>query len=213
MLALKFSLALLALVLLAGGYLLYSRSQQAAVTCVTDPLPVIVAFGDSLVTGYGVSASENPFTLLSASVGVPIRNLGVSGDTSANALVRVQQVIDSQPDIAIVVLGGNDALQQLPIKETEENLAMILKKLRDAGIRPVLIGVIGGFPKDPYAPMYERLSKKFDVELVPNVLSGLIGNEQYMSDAIHPNAAGYARMAERMLPVLVRACGKQQDNN
>jgi len=206
MLALKFSLALLALVLLAGGYLLYSRSEQPVMTCIADPLPTIIAFGDSLVTGYGASSAENPFMVLSASVGVPIMSLGVSGDTSANGLARVQQVIDAKPDIVIVVLGGNDALQRVPVEETEENLAMILKKLTDAGIRPVLVGVIGGFPKDPYASMYERLSERFDAEFVPNVLSGLIGNDHYMSDAIHPNAAGYARMAERMLPVLVRAC-------
>lgn len=212
MLALKSSLALLALVLIAGGYLLYNRSQDPK-TCVKEPLPTVVAFGDSLVTGYGASANENPFTLLSASAGVPIVNLGVSGDTSGNGLARVQQVIDLKPDIVIVVLGGNDALQRVPVEETEENLAMLLKKITDAGIRPILIGVIGGFPKDPYVSMYERLAERFGAELVPNVLSGLIGNDEYMSDAIHPNGAGYARMAERILPVLVRACGEQHDNN
>lgn len=166
----------------------------------------IVAFGDSLVTGYGAPDGEDAFSVLSRNLSVSIENLGKDGDTSARALARIDQVLERKPDIVVVLLGGNDALQRLPVSETEKNLGEILEALTDAGVRPVLAGVIGGFPQDPYAPMYRRLAETYDAPLVPNVLSGILGREDLMSDAIHPNAQGYARIAERLLPAVKEAC-------
>ncbi|MES2931403.1 MAG: GDSL-type esterase/lipase family protein [Patescibacteria group bacterium] len=171
-----------------------------------DKAPNILAFGDSLVSGYGVPEGDDAVSALSLKLGVPVANFGVSGDTSAEALKRINTILERQPDIVIVLLGGNDALQQLPVAETERNISEILKKLQQAGIRPVLGGVLGGFPTDPYASMFARLASEHEVSLVPNVLSGLIGTNEYMSDPIHPNTSGYARIADKLYPKVQEAC-------
>jgi len=200
--------SVIAILLLAGGaWFTYTTLRTITLSCSTlDPKPRIVAFGDSLVTGYGAVPGEDAFSVLSTSIGVPIRTLGVDGDTSARALARIDSVILEDPDIVLVLLGGNDALQRVPLLETEANLGEILSTLNGAGIRTVLIGVIGGFPRDPYAPMFESLGNEHVSTVVPNILSGILGRDEYMSDAIHPNAVGYARIAERLVPVLERVC-------
>lgn len=195
----KWIAVLLVLASIAGTYLLMPKEPTMC-----DAR--IIAFGDSLVAGYGAPEGEDAFSQLAGLLGTPIENLGRSGDTSGRALLRIEEVLERKPDIVIVLLGGNDALQKLPVSETEKNLGAILERIQDAGAKPVLVGVIGGFPQDTYAPMFERLAKEHGVPLVPNVLSGLLGREEFMSDAIHPNAAGYARIAKRLLPVLRDAC-------
>lgn len=193
-------------IVLVGIGTAYGALTPARASC-ADRAPRIVAFGDSLVSGFGAAKGEGFVDRLAASTGVPITNLGLTGDSSATGLARLPTVTRVDPDIVIVLLGGNDALQGTPIADTERNLDAILAGIRDAGALPVVVAVLGGFPQDPYAPMYRRLAERYDAPLVPNVLSGVIGNTALMSDAIHPNAAGYARMAERLLPVLERACG------
>lgn len=199
-------IALAVLVLGSAAWLL-SKDMTSADSCASrEPVPVIVAFGDSLVAGYGAGNGEDAFSRLSLALGVPVLNLGVSGDTSARARARIDTVLARSPDIAIIVLGGNDALQRIPVEETERNLSAILRTLTDAGVDPILVGVLGGFPRDPYAPMFERLAEAYGVPLVPNVLAGIIGSDALMSDAIHPNAAGYERIAARMQPYVEAAC-------
>ncbi len=186
-----------------AGYFFFMRSD--AQSCAAR-MPRIVAFGDSLVTGYGAPTGADAFSVLGERIGVPIENAGVSGDTSAQALARIEDVVARNPDIVIILVGGNDALQRVPVAETERNLAAIIKRMKEAGAKPILVGVLGGYGSDPFAPMFSRLSERYDVPLVPNVLSGLIGSRSYMSDAIHPNAAGYARIAELIEPTLEATC-------
>ncbi|MES2668322.1 MAG: GDSL-type esterase/lipase family protein [Patescibacteria group bacterium] len=204
----KMVLALPVLVVLGVALWLALSGQESNMAACADrsPAPAVVAFGDSLVSGFGVSASENAFSVLSGIVGVPIENLGVSGDTTATARARISGVLARAPDIVIVLVGGNDALMKTSVVETEENLSAIVTEIKAAGAAAVLVGVIGGFPTDPYASMFERLAEEHDVPFVPNILSGLIGRDEFMSDPIHPNAAGHARMAERLAPALERAC-------
>lgn len=196
-----FSLFLLSV----GGFMLYRYMTSSSLTCASSQ-PVIVAFGDSLVTGYGASEGGDIFTNLSNRIGVPIYNLGVSGDTSARALARIQGVLERKPDIVVVLVGGNDALQGVPVAETEATIGTILSTLKSAGVTPILAGVVGGFPNDSFKPMFERLAEEHEVVLVSNVLAGILGDNRLMSDAIHPNAQGYARIAERLQPILERVC-------
>jgi acyl-CoA thioesterase-1 len=203
-------ISLLVLVLLAaiplGIYFFMQRDQPLACA---DTKPVIVVFGDSLVTGYGAQAGEDFVSVLSGYIDVPIVNAGRNGDTSASALVRVNQAMQVRPDIVIIVLGGNDALQRIPLTETEENLRKIMYSFASYQSRPirmVLVAEPGGLLSDPYGPMYARLAEEFHAELVPNVLSGLLGHAEFMSDNIHPNAAGYAKIAAKIKPALERTC-------
>ncbi len=200
------AIAAAAVVIIGGAWLLYSRMDNSSLSC-KDRMPTVVAFGDSLVAGYGASSGEDAFSTLSRLSELPILNLGVNGDTSARALARIDSVLAEKPDIVFVLLGGNDALQSVPVSETEANLGQVLVTLKESGATPILVGVLGGFPADIYAPMFERLAKEHDVPFVPNILSGLIGRNEYMSDPIHPNAEGYARIAARLRPVLETVCG------
>lgn len=199
-------LLVLILLLILGVAVFMPKGVQEPLQSCADKAPSIIAFGDSLVSGYGVSEGDDAVSALSTKLGVQIANFGVSGDTSAEALKRIDSILEREPDIVIVLLGGNDALQQLPVAETERNISEILKKLKQAGIRPVLAGVLGGFPSDPYASMFARLASLHEVPLVPNVLSGLIGNNTYMSDEIHPNALGYTRIAEKLFVEVRGVC-------
>lgn len=172
------------------------------------PQPTIVAFGDSLVLGTGAATPGGFVSLLSAQAGISIRNFGRSGDTAASAAQRVDAALAAEPDVVLVLLGGNDALRRVPPAATEANLDAILVRFREAGARVVLLGVMGDLFNDPYPSMFERLAETHDATYVPNVLSGLLGRSEFMSDAIHPNEAGHARIAERVLPALEAACAE-----
>ncbi len=159
----------------------------------------IVAFGDSLVLGVGSTESNDFVSLLSKKTGRPIVNLGVSGNTTAQGLERIDEVISKDPGTVIVVLGGNDYLRKLPQEETFNNLRKIITTLQSKGIMVVLLGVRGGLLVDKFNSDFKSLAKETGVVFVPNVLDGLIGDSRYMtSDGIHPNDLGYQKIAEKV---------------
>lgn len=163
----------------------------------------IVVLGDSLAEGYDVKPEECYVALLSARFGVPIVNAGVSGDTTAGGLARLQKdVLDRNPRVVIVELGGNDLLHRVATAETEANLAAIVEAVQRAGAAVVLVGVDGPLGTGGATPTMRALSRKYGTALVPNVLSGILGTPQLMADQIHPNAAGHAIMADRIGRVL-----------
>lgn len=197
------------LLLIGGGTYFFLLAPKKAVSndmaCLSRHMK-IAAFGDSLVEGYGATGGNDFPTLLGAKLGVPIANFGHSGDTTASAFARIDSVIDAKPDVVIVLLGGNDALQRVPLATTKENLSMIIEKFQQANIKVVLVGVMGGIGSDPYKGMFEGLAKTYRIALVPNVLSGIFGDRTYMSDQVHPNDAGYAKVAAKILPAVQGAC-------
>lgn len=195
------------LVLLGGGVYLYTHRDLSGSCSGQNPQPHIVAFGDSLVRGYGATTPGGFISMISKSVRMPITNLGKDGDTTHQALARLQDVMDQHPSITIVLLGGNDALQKVPIATTEQNLTTIITQLKGSGSRVILLGVVGGFP-DPYSAMFKRIASATNVTYVPNVLSGVIAHPDLLSDAVHPNELGYEKIAEKIAPVLERECGK-----
>lgn len=162
----------------------------------------IVAFGDSLVQGVGASNGKDLVSLLSLKMGEEIINLGVSGNTTEQGLARIDEVLAREPRIVIVLLGGNDYLRKVPIAETFSNLRAIIEKIQASGSAVLLLGVRGGLLNDRFDTYYEDLAEATGSAHVPDVLDGLIADQRYMSDAIHPNDAGYARIAERVYPVL-----------
>jgi len=108
-----------------------------------------------------------------------------------------------------VLLGGNDALQRVPVATTKQNLEAIIERLQKANIRVVLAAVPGGFASDPYKPMFEDLAKIHSVKLVPNILSGIITNKSLMSDQVHPNDSGYAKVATKLVPAIESVCAQK----
>lgn len=162
----------------------------------------IVAFGDSLVVGVGSSKGKDFISLLSTKVGMPIINLGVSGDTTAGGLSRIDEVLKKEPSIVIVVLGGNDFLRKVPREETFSNLRQIVRRIQSEGSIVVLVGVRDGLLSDRADELYEALAEETGSVYVSNILEGLFGDQRYMSDSVHPNDVGYEIIAERLEPVI-----------
>ena len=162
----------------------------------------IVAFGDSLVQGVGATEGNDLFSQVSKLTGKRIINKGISGNTTQDGLNRVTDVLDLKPGVVIVVLGGNDYLRQVPRAETFANLRKIVSELQSGGAVVIVVGVRGGIVSDNFESEFETLVDEYKTGYVSNILKGLIGREQYMSDAIHPNDAGYAIIAERIAPLI-----------
>lgn len=198
--------------ILAGAFIFFRTNTSETACKDVVPKPTIIALGDSLVAGYGAPDGQDFVTLLSTKLGVSIKNLGVSGDTTAQGLARASDIEES-PDIAIILLGGNDALRKVPLEQTKSNLGKIIEKFqadKEKHTRVILIGVLGGFPIDPYSGMYKELAKQYDVTYVPNILSGLFGHKEFMSeDGLHPNSAGYVKIADRLYPIVEEVCGRR----
>jgi len=160
------------------------------------------AFGDSLTEGYGASSGQDYPALLSQRLGVPITNLGRSGDTTADGLKRLEDVIRLQPRVVLLCLGGNDGLNREPSQQTFVNLGAIIDRLHQEGSFVVLIGIRSPSLRDRNQGLFKQLAQQKRVLYVPDMLRGLAFKPVFMSDAIHPNDEGYRRIAERLEKVL-----------
>lgn len=159
----------------------------------------IIAFGDSLTAGYGASPGEDWPSRLSALIGRPIVNAGVSGDTTESALARIDaDILTRDPRIVLVGLGGNDFLGSTPISTTENNLRTIVRRIQGSGAAVVLLAFRFPSISADYDAMYKRVAKEERCALIEGVLSGILTDASLKSDEIHPNAKGYALMAERL---------------
>lgn len=167
----------------------------------------VVAFGDSLVMGVGSLREGGFVTLLSERIQKPIINLGKAGDTTKDALGRIGEVVAEDPDVVIILLGGNDALQRIPLEETVQNLETIIITLQEQGAAVLLLGVQGALIRDRFGDDFYKLAREQGALYVPNVLEDVFRNPQRMFDAIHPNDEGYRIIAEGVYPVLVNVLG------
>ncbi|AIT08671.1 GDSL family lipase [Candidatus Francisella endociliophora] len=162
----------------------------------------IVAFGDSLTAGYGVDKAENYPALLSKMINQPVINMGISGETTAQALQRVNSVIAQDPKIVLITLGGNDLKKNTPASEAFYNLKEIVDKLQDHGALVVIGGIDFPYYSKDYADDYIKFAKDNGCLLVPNILDGLFGHSDLMVDRVHPNAKGYTIVATMFNNVL-----------
>lgn len=169
--------------------------------------PVIVALGDSLTAGLGVALEEAYPALLQARLareGLHYRiiNAGVSGDTTAGALRRLDWVLRARPAIVIVALGANDGLRGLPVGTMRDNLIAIITKLRASGARVLLAGMRlppnygAGYTRE-FAAAFDTVARQTSVPLLPFLLEGVAGRAALnLPDGIHPNAAGQRKVAD-----------------
>lgn len=174
---------------------------------------VIVAFGDSLTAGYGVAPEESYPALLGARLreaGYRYRviNAGVSGDTTAGGLRRVDWALKLKPEIALVELGANDALRGQDLEKTRANLDAIVARFEAGGARVLLLGMrlppnYGGRYARAFERMYEDVARARKVPLMPFFLDGVGAVARLnQSDGIHPTAEGYRVIVERLWPNL-----------
>lgn len=157
-----------------------------------------VAFGDSLTEGFGAAEGKDYPAVLGRKLGITIRNLGKSGETTADGLTRVDEVAGLGPRVVLLCFGGNDALNQESSKQTFANLARMIDRLQQAGSFVVLIGIRSASLRDFNEKHFAKLARDKGVLYVPDMLQGLVFKPVYMSDAIHPNDAGYEKFAARL---------------
>jgi acyl-CoA thioesterase I len=159
----------------------------------------IICFGDSLTEGVGAEPGEEYPTILSRLLGMRVLNAGHRGDTTARALERIHtSVVDKNPRLVILLLGGNDFLRQIPTRETRENLKEIVRRIQAHGAMVAIAGIKLGFFTDEYGPIFEETAGAFGAIYIPQVMKGIFNDAKLRSDQIHPNGAGYRLMAERI---------------
>lgn len=180
-----------------------------------EPPPLVVFLGDSLTAGHGLGGDQAFPSIVQqriASRGLPIRalNAGVSGDTTAGGVRRLEWLLRQKPDIIVVELGANDGLRGLPLEMTEENLRRMVASSREAGAAVLLAGMMmppnyGPDYTEGFRAIYPRVAREMRVPLLPFLLEGVAGDPSLnLADGIHPNAEGHRRVAENLLPHLER---------
>ena len=180
---------------------------------VPDARPAIVAFGDSLTAGLGVDPAVNYPSMLQRKLddrGYRYRvvNAGVSGDTSAQGLNRLDAVRALKPQIVILALGANDGLRGVPVDVTRRNLDEIIRTLKKDGVTVILAGIeippnYGPQFTADFRQMYRGLAREHRIPFLPFLLEGVGGHaELNQEDGVHPTARGYEIVTENVWKVL-----------
>ena len=165
---------------------------------------VVLAFGDSLTAGMGASAANSYPSVLSQLAERNVVNAGVSGEETAQGVKRLAGVLRQvNPDLLLLLEGGNDILRNRDLRRTKQNLAAMIELAHSMEIEVVLIGVPEKRLFSSVAPLYEELADQYKIVLIDNLLASLLRKSQYKSDAVHLNKQGYRVMAESIYAVLV----------
>jgi lysophospholipase L1-like esterase len=168
---------------------------------------VILAFGDSLTAGVGVNSQYSYPHVLSELTGVRVINAGVSGEATADGLVRFEQLlsgIDAPTEIDLIILleGGNDILRNLDPDQTKANLAAMIELATAAEIQVVLIGVPKKALFSDSAPFYTELAEQYQLVFEQEIIASLIRNPSMKSDSVHFNRRGYRALAQAIQQIL-----------
>jgi acyl-CoA thioesterase-1 len=174
-----------------------------------------VFIGDSLTAGYGLDPENAYPQLVEAAMrergrDLTVVNAGLSGDTTAGGLRRLDWILRQPIDILFIALGANDALRGLPVEATRENLRGMIRTVREKQpeVRIILAGMLappnmGEAYRSAFDRIFPELAKSESVELLPFLLEGVAGVPGLnLPDGIHPNAKGQKRVAESVLAVL-----------
>ena len=180
--------------LLAWGSLLLFTACGSEPPNLHSPGTTVVCLGDSITAGVGSGGVGYP-RLLEELLGVPVINHGVPGDTAAAGLARLDRALAEDPWLVIVELGGNDVLRRIPRERTEAALTEIVERVLAAGAVPLLIELDGPF-LGGLESVFERLEDEHGVPVLDDVLGEILFDPELKSDSIHPNGAGYRRLAE-----------------
>ena len=202
------------------------RSPNSAEPLLTknESMPKIVAFGDSLTAGLGVASDESypaqlGKRLQESGFHYEVINAGVSGETSAGGVRRVEWILKNQPTIVILELGVNDGLRGLPLQQTYTNLRTIIERLKVEGVIVILAGMripvnYGEEYTGKFFKMYGRLAQESGVPLIPFFLEGVAAQPGLnQPDGVHPTAEGYTIVVQNVWrtlePFLKKLSGKR----
>jgi acyl-CoA thioesterase I len=179
-------------------FLAYRLLAPRAVTNSQPSGEAVVCFGDSLTAGTGAEPADSYPAQLERLIGRAVVNAGVPGDTTATALDRLERdVLARNPRVVLITLGGNDLIHGVAPEEAFANLGRIVDAIHRRGALVVVGGIELPLVDRGYGQGYEELRERTGCLLVENVLDGLLGHPDLMSDQIHPNSKGYAIMAKR----------------
>lgn len=159
----------------------------------------VVCFGDSLTYGEGARPNESYPEVLAGLLGRRVINAGISGDTTREALNRIERdVLPVNAALVIVEFGANDHFTGIPVKETLANLERMVDMIEAKGAMVAIAEVNVGVLHDPYLAGFREIARQKGALLIPNIMRGIITDPSLKSDQMHPNGKGYAVIARRI---------------
>ena len=179
----------------------------------------IACFGDSLTEGYGLRPDEALPVILedmlrNEGLRVSCLNFGISGDTSGDGLIRINEMTEAEPDAAIIEFGANDCFVGDSIAEVTANLSAIIERIQKLDIPILLVGITALTNMDDsykarFDPIFKKLAKKYDIQLFPDILSPYFGNSMLtLMDGMHPNEQGVEAIARSLFPQVLELAKK-----
>ncbi|MGK7393492.1 MAG: arylesterase [Candidatus Cyclobacteriaceae bacterium M3_2C_046] len=180
-----------------------------------QPKKLVVFFGDSITAGYGLDPEQSfPHIIQQkidqAGYNYEVVNAGLSGETSAGGVARINWILQRPVDVFVLELGANDGLRGLPLEQTRKNLQTIIDKVRQKN--PSAKIIIAGMQMPPnmgqdyiskFKQIFPELAQKNNTALIPFLLEDVGGNPQMnQADGIHPNAEGHQILADNVWEVL-----------
>jgi len=170
------------------------------------PLPgnaVILAFGDSLTAGNGVSAGQSYPEQLSGLLNRTVINAGISGEESGQGRERLAALLDQhRPQILLLCHGGNDLLRKRPLSQLEDNLRTMIAMARERGIEVILLGVPAPGISLSVNELYGEVATSTSTLFIEDVIADVLQYPGLKSDAVHPNGQGYAQIATEIRDAL-----------
>ncbi|HEU4395146.1 MAG TPA: arylesterase [Planctomycetota bacterium] len=199
----------------AAGRAAAPRGGRPAAPEIPDDAPMVAFLGDSISAGLHLPRDRAfPAALQRrlAAAGLPFRlvNAGVSGDTTAGGLARIDWILKQKPAIVVVELGANDGLRGVPVETIEANLREILRRVVASGAKPLLLGMrlppnYGPAYNAAFEEAFERVADEHDAAFLPFFMKGVAGRlDLNLEDGIHPTAEGHERLAENVEEALLR---------
>ena len=183
--------------LLVAACAYYFMKDTAEIKNLHNPGTAVVAFGDSLTAGYGAPKGSAYPAVLAAKLGREVVNLGMSGETAAHAPSRLPEVLAQNPHMVLIEFGANDFMQNRRMEDALAAVAEIVDAVQQAGAVAAIVDT-GAPGMGHYSRAYKKLAEEKGAVFVPGILEGIFNKRQYKSDMVHPNAAGYEIVAERV---------------
>ncbi|MCX5709886.1 MAG: GDSL-type esterase/lipase family protein [Candidatus Omnitrophica bacterium] len=159
----------------------------------------IICFGDSITFGYGANPGEDFPTQLGKLLGREVINAGVSGDTSTEGMLRLdKEVLERDPLLVLIEFGGNDFIKKVSREATIKNTREFIRRIQARGAMVAIVDISAGLFLRDYRLLFAKIAREEGCIFIPAVLTKLITNPSMKSDFLHPNAAGYKIVAQRI---------------
>ena len=188
-------------VIVLMGLFYFLRGGKTSIKNFPNSRRTVVAFGDSLTAGYGAPVGTSYPDVLASKINRPVVNLGVSGELAVQAPARVQDVLDERPYMVLIEFGANDFMRQQSRQAAVDAVAEIVDAVQDYGAIAVIVDT-GGPGMGEYTKAYKKLAREKGALFVPGIMKGIFYKPSLKSDQVHPNAAGYAKVAEKVHKVI-----------